>query len=459
MDSIPEAITADNYIRIPDCEPIRLDDPRIEELCKGANHWHQKYKGRDTAGCEVFLRNYSWRNHDPPISHMICQHLARDVALRDRVYLAYEKRMVEGMADIEGTEEKAQDAPGLNMLSFEGLLNLQEPGWLVPGVLPESSYACLYGPSGTGKSFVALSLSLSLAAGTPWLADEPALDPGAVCYLAGEGGFGLRKRVEAWLIGALKDDAENTREHRLKETFWLQNGAVNFFDRDAVRGLMQVLRGLEPRLLVVDTLATAFSGADENSARDMGTFNTTCQRIIQATGATVLVVHHTGKQGDDERGSSALRGACDTMVRCKRGTPARTPEGDRVVVLENTKMKDSEEFAEKVFHLVPSLEVDSAFLRPVGGVDARAERMRRMDALLELIDRCDQGSGVASGELRKVWERFTRTTSKTTFNSYIKRARRDGYVLHEGVGKAHFYSLSKRGRDYVRSVRPVVPIE
>jgi hypothetical protein len=45
-----------------------------------------------------------------------------------------------------------------------------------------------------------------------------------------------------------------------------------------------------------------------------------------------MVVHHTGKTGETERGSSALRAAADSMIRVSRD--------GAVVTVRNDKQKD-----------------------------------------------------------------------------------------------------------------------
>ncbi len=62
--------------------------------------------------------------------------------------------------------------------------------------------------------------------------------------------------------------------------------------------------------------------------------------------AASLIVHHTGKSGEDERGSSALRGAADTMVALKPGGA-----GMRFTC---EKQKDAAEFKPWDLHLVES---------------------------------------------------------------------------------------------------------
>ena len=97
-----------------------------------------------------------------------------------------------------------------------------------------------------------------------------------------------------------------------------------------------------PSLIVVDTLARSFagSGADENSATDMGVFIRSCDLLREWFDCTVLAVHHSGKDADKGlRGSSALLGAVDTSVAIQRsaGTPCVT-----VKVLKQKDVQEAE---------------------------------------------------------------------------------------------------------------------
>ncbi len=61
-------------------------------------------------------------------------------------------------------------------------------------------------------------------------------------------------------------------------------------------------------------MARSMVGGDENAARDVGLFIDNVDQVRRRYGAAALVVHHTGKDGKLERGSTALRGAADTLV-------------------------------------------------------------------------------------------------------------------------------------------------
>ncbi|EHW4533488.1 AAA family ATPase, partial [Escherichia coli] len=117
-------------------------------------------------------------------------------------------------------------------------------------------------------------------------------------------------------------------------------------------GLVQDRTGERVRMIVIDTLARCFGGHDENDSRDMGAFIQGCDAIKQATGATVLVVHHSGKdETKGARGSSAFRAALDAEFRISREHSEAT-----ALVAACKKMKDAEEPKESAYDL-KSVEV------------------------------------------------------------------------------------------------------
>ena len=77
----------------------------------------------------------------------------------------------------------------------------------------------------------------------------------------------------------------------------------------------------KPILVVIDTLARNFGTGDENDQRDMNAFVKGCDTLREEfDGATVLVVHHPGKdQRRGARGSLVLAGAVDALL-CLQGS-------------------------------------------------------------------------------------------------------------------------------------------
>lgn len=189
---------------------------------------------------------------------------------------------------------------------------IEPPRWTIKGLIPEGAFGVLYGPPGSFKSFMAIDMGLSMASGFDWLGRRT--KPGAVLYIACEGGGGLGARIEAW---------KRHHDADAPEGFRLVRASLPLSDPATVEALLDETRfmkeaGRPPRLIIVDTLARAMAGADENAAGDMGKAIHALERLGRETGATVLAVHHTGKDADrGPRGSSALHGAVDFMISVK----------------------------------------------------------------------------------------------------------------------------------------------
>lgn len=233
-----------------------------------------------------------------------------------------------------GDAEKRTNARmRFDLLTLDDALALTPPPAIVEGLLREQDLGVLFGAPGCGKSFVSMALALSLASGEDWLGRRVA-GPSPVLYIAGEGTYGIGKRVLAWCGGELKQ-GHPIRQH------WRQiNDLVPLLHDQAFTGLLDTLGDIaepeRPRLIVVDTLARAMTGGDENSAKDMGLFVLRCAQLRDATGAAILLVHHSGKTaGSGERGSSALRGAADVMMQLERDDTGQ-------VQLTTVKTKDEE---------------------------------------------------------------------------------------------------------------------
>lgn len=212
---------------------------------------------------------------------------------------------------------------GWVIIHGDDLAHLPKASWLVPGEIPERALVMLYGQSGHGKSFLALDYALSVA------------QTESVVYGAYEGESGYAARVAAW------------SEHHKKPLgkFYICLGAVSLIQSGEQQAFISALRDIQPKLVVVDTLAMAMIGADENSARDMGAFVNACREIRNGLNCTVMLVHHANKAGVAERGSSAIRGACDVIMRLNAE--------DDLIVLECSKMKDAAPFEARYFKLMP----------------------------------------------------------------------------------------------------------
>lgn len=106
------------------------------------------------------------------------------------------------------------------------------------------------------------------------------------------------------------------------------------------------------RLIVLDTLARCFGSNDENAAKDMEAFIQGCDILKAKTEATILLVHHSGKDQDKgARGSSALRTALDAEFNVRRKKENHSE--DKAFILTCTKMKNAEKPDKNAYDLRP----------------------------------------------------------------------------------------------------------
>ena len=217
-------------------------------------------------------------------------------------------------------------------LGLDDLVDLPPPQWLIGKLVTAGSNVVIYGPYASLKSFVVLDMSLCIAYGREWQG-RPVKQCG-VLFVAGEGLAGFARRVKAW------------RQHhglwKAPAPFRLLHVPVNITDRQDVERLILTAKasaeaeGIPIGLIVIDTLARAMIGADENSAQDMGRAVAATDSIRAGVETTTVSIHHTGKDGDrGPRGSTALPGAADTLIRVERD--------ELSVTLTVEKQKEDEE--------------------------------------------------------------------------------------------------------------------
>lgn len=209
------------------------------------------------------------------------------------------------------------------------------PRWIVRGVLPQVPVATIIGQAGTGKSFIALDLVAAIARGLPWRGHK--VRPGRVVYVAAEGAGGFRNRLVAYGV------ANGTTFEELP--IGVVPDAPNLLQKDDARDLVLAVRAFgKTDVIVVDTLAQIMPGGDENSSEDMGRVLGHCKAVHKHTGATVLLVHHVGKdQSKGARGWSGLFGNVDAELTVERDAYGRS--------VRVSKMKDGVDGAVYPFRL------------------------------------------------------------------------------------------------------------
>jgi hypothetical protein len=188
--------------------------------------------------------------------------------------------------------------------------------WIIQNVLPAKGFCALYGPPGSYKSFIALDIAEAIATGRTWMGNAVS-NPGAVLIIAGEGHGGIGARIMACKINNnTKDGAEiYVIRHQLN----LRSSADDFnLLMESIDELIQ-RKGIDLRLIQIDTLARAFGGGNENDSQDMGAFIHNCGRMQRKLDCAMMPLHHSGKDSTKGlRGHSSLLGAVDTQLELQK---------------------------------------------------------------------------------------------------------------------------------------------
>jgi hypothetical protein len=301
------------------------------------------------------------------------------------------------------------------LLNRTALKELPDPQPLIGGTLDQGTTALLYGRWGTGKSFVALDWAASVATGRKWQGRET--EQRRVLYVAAEGAFGLKARVEAWEQGwhtqIVDDDLE------------ILPRPVNLASPADVRELVALIEWNAYGFIVFDTLARCMVGADENSAGDCGRVVDTLTLLRGRTPGgrgTVLGVHHTGKDGKTFRGSSVFEAGADTVY-------AVSADG-AVILVDREKRRDGPKDDRHELKLDPIAGTGSAVIsvHRAGGQTPSAGR------LLSCFVHHFGTTGATKVELRNV-AGMPPATFHRAVNDLLKR----GQLENTGTDQRPFY--------------------
>jgi hypothetical protein len=229
--------------------------------------------------------------------------------------------------------------------------------WRIKHVLPESGVGVIGGQSGAGKSFVAQEAAFQIGSGGEFFGHRCFKAP--VIYLALEGAGGFSGRLRAWRMafGEIPDNVSFI----VRQSFDIR---LEHDRAELVRALQDM--AFDKGVIILDTLAQAALGMEENSSEGMGAVIEGMQELQQAIGGLVLAVHHVGKDSSRGlRGHSSLFAALDVVMEVSREGDARS--------WKIAKNKDGKETPDVGFELAPVVigedydgdEITSCVVRPV----------------------------------------------------------------------------------------------
>jgi len=303
------------------------------------------------------------------------------------------------------------------LLHRADLDKLPQPEPIIEDTLDARTVAVLSGRHSTGKSFLALGWSCSIATGAAWQG-RPVLRPGRVLYVAAEGAYGLHQRVAAW---------EHAWRHPV-ETLDVLPLPVNLFTGARFDELLELVTTKKYVFIVIDTWARSTVGGQENNNSDATAAFERVDQLRQQD-STVLVVAHTDAGDNKTRGATALDDNADTLYRMRGG--------DGLLELTREKRKDGPQGDRLLLRLTPTL--DSCVLESARGQDH--DLSDRSGQLLSAFRECYGQIGCTKAELR-----ISAGLPSATFDRSVKALVTGGFLVNEGTDKRPFY---KPGASYV----------
>jgi hypothetical protein len=235
------------------------------------------------------------------------------------------EQIVEATTPIEGSKPNTP----FELVRFDDMRPRLADSYLIKHLLGTVGMTVLYGESGSGKTFLALHMSFYLAAGTECFGRR--VRRCGVVYIAAEAGRSIENRIAA---------AKTEVEFPGVMPFAAIVSPVDLCSDDVdLSKLIITIKaaelGMPVGLIVVDTLSRVMAGGNENAPEDMGALVRNIDRLRAETGATVLLVHHSGKDtSKGARGHSLLRAAADTEIEVTRD------EATKIATARVTKQRE-----------------------------------------------------------------------------------------------------------------------
>ncbi len=238
----------------------------------------------------------------------------------------YESELLDLVADMF---KRYQVVPKteLHLELVEDFLAKPEPPleWMIDGLWTAHAKGLLVGQPNLGKTWVALDMLISYVTGLSCLGKYPVTQTGAALLVEQEGSLtNLNRRFHMMAKGLALKAGDLKHLHHLSFQF------PKLPDHE--KEIIALMKHHGIGFVVFDSLVR-FHNKDENSSTEMRLILESFARINMETGASLLLIHHLGKQGGDIKRDiwERVRGTSDFVAwrDCMMGLEGT--EGDDIV--------------------------------------------------------------------------------------------------------------------------------
>lgn len=293
---------------------------------------------------------------------------------------------------------------------------LPDQQYLIGKFLARGSTGMLSGPRGLGKSLLTTTIAYGVAGGK-WLRPWGCGVGAVVAYVDGE----MSKRTLTTRVRQIRNRDTDP------QTIALASQNLHIISRDVVGGVIgyidneddqRLIESMLPKdcaLLIIDNLSAWTSSGREDGASYAPIKRWLCH--LRTKDIAVLLVHHTGKRGGDQRGSSIHEDLLDYSILLSPDKHPK-PQNGTSFLLQHTKLRDLHPDLPDVCRIVITTENDIMHLAYEDMSNPVAERDAEIAALF--------AQGYSGKEIAQQLGLHPSTVSRA-------KARLDSHVQDEGA--------------------------
>jgi len=320
----------------------------VEELVANVPDASVAEGGRNAAGYKLAAKMYdlaaqhdtvlewliAWNERccNPPLSQDEIEIIARSAETSRQNTIGKRHRSRTGH-DLLGEENRPPEAPGLRLINPADWQGKPVPKreWVVTDWIPAGTVSMVFGDGGTGKTTLLMQLAAARALGRDWISFKATA--GRTLFLSAEDEeTEMHRRLDAIRrhYGAQFSDLTDMRLVDLVG----ENAVLGALAGDGMihatelfNAVMKEIAAFAPDLAIIDALADAFSG-DENNRTQARQFISLLKRAARDYGCTFVVLAHPSLTGlNTGRGTSGSTGWNNSVRARMYLTAAQASDG------------------------------------------------------------------------------------------------------------------------------------